>query len=69
MLAIIHENRNVLFLKSMNIHNVVLHVEDVIVATAQFTRIVTDVVDSDLNVAKARKEIREQMLLAEFDPA
>ncbi len=39
--SVIQEKRNVAFLKAMDVHNVLLHVHDIVVATTQLTGIVT----------------------------
>lgn len=41
VISIIHEDGNVAFLEAMDIHNVLFHVQHIVVATAELTRIVT----------------------------
>mmetsp|Transcript_14159 Transcript_14159/g.21818 ORF Transcript_14159/g.21818 Transcript_14159/m.21818 type:complete len:285 (-) Transcript_14159:144-998(-) len=46
VLAIIHENVNILFLESMHSNNVLFHIQYIIVTAPQFARIVTHIIDS-----------------------
>mmetsp|Transcript_19167 Transcript_19167/g.44655 ORF Transcript_19167/g.44655 Transcript_19167/m.44655 type:complete len:201 (-) Transcript_19167:43-645(-) len=47
MIAIIHQDCHVAFMKSTNIHEIFLHVVNIIMTTTQFTGIVSNVIDSN----------------------
>mmetsp|Transcript_4319 Transcript_4319/g.10969 ORF Transcript_4319/g.10969 Transcript_4319/m.10969 type:complete len:232 (+) Transcript_4319:513-1208(+) len=47
MFSVVHEDHDVLLLETVDVHNVFLHVENIVPATTKFPRAVTNIVDAN----------------------